>query len=70
MISFFTKVKINFDLKGMFGVVGSSVEESAEFYNRWNEEVKKVVPADRLLVITKNKIIKICFKSMIINTEI
>jgi hypothetical protein len=37
----------------MFGVVGSSVEESAEFYNRWNDEVKKVVPADRLLVITK-----------------
>jgi hypothetical protein len=34
----------------MFEVVGSSKEESMEFYNRWNEEVKKTVPADRLLV--------------------
>ena len=34
----------------MFSVVGSSVEETSEFYNKWNEEVKKTVPANRLLV--------------------
>lgn len=36
--------------KGMFEVAGSSLEESVEFYNHWNEEVKRTVPADRLLV--------------------
>jgi hypothetical protein len=35
---------------GMFSVVGSSVEETSAFYNKWNEEVKKTVPANRLLV--------------------
>ena len=38
----------------MFSVVGSSVEETADFYNKWNEEVKKTVPADRLLVKNRN----------------
>ena len=37
-------------------MVGSSVQESVDFYNRWNEEVKKSVPADRLLVIFLQKI--------------
>ena len=37
---------------GMFEVVGSSLEETVEFYNKWNEEVKRTVPADRLLVHT------------------
>ncbi len=37
-------------LLGLFGVVGSSLEESVEFYEKWNEEVKRTVPADRLLV--------------------
>lgn len=36
--------------KGMFEVVGSSKEETVEFYNKWNDEVKRTVPADRLLV--------------------
>ena len=46
----------------MFEVVGSSLEETVEFYNKWNEEVKRTVPADRLLVhfnnSTDNKPIK------------
>lgn len=35
---------------GVFGVAESSVEESADFYNNWIEEVRRTVPADRLLV--------------------
>jgi len=35
----------------LFEVVGSSQEESFEFYNRWNEEVKATVPPEQLLVI-------------------
>jgi hypothetical protein len=36
---------------GLFEVVGSSQEESFEFYDRWNEEVKATVPPERLLVM-------------------
>lgn len=34
----------------MLGVTEDGLEASVEFYNRWVEDVKKTVPADKLLV--------------------
>ena len=41
---------LKFIQSGLFDATADGVEASVEFYNRWVEEVKTSVPADRLLV--------------------
>ena len=36
--------------KSMFGVIEEGPEASEAFFNKWVEEVKETVPADKLLV--------------------
>ena len=37
---------------GMFGAIGAGPDASKTFFNQWVDEVKKTVPADRLLVFS------------------
>ena len=34
----------------MFGSIENGLEDSIKFYKKWNEEVKRVVPKERLLI--------------------
>ena len=43
-------MRLKFIKSGLFDATADGVEASVEFYNRWVEEVKTSVPADRLLV--------------------
>lgn len=43
-------MRLKFNKSGLFDATADGVEASVEFYNRWVEEVKTSVPADRLLV--------------------
>ena len=34
----------------MYGAIENGLDESVKFYEKWNEEVKRVVPKERLLI--------------------
>jgi hypothetical protein len=45
-----TTIFIKYFCLGMFGVVEEGPEASRKFFDRWVEEVKATVPAEKLLV--------------------